>query len=349
MYVFRPHKHWLTMEHDCIFASAVALHVPGNVTLAARAATFSNPLNQQRGADPCMRFLNGRYFLTSTQNTNIAMRSATTIEGLKTAPSQVLWSDSTAGRNFDFWAPEFWFLNGNWHIYYAVAGNGDDNTHRLHVLRGGTNPNDPTIGTYSYVNSLIPANFNQWAVDGSILQLNSQLYFIFSGLKTNSPWTQCTYIVRMSSPTALSGNAVQISCPTFSWETAATPVQEGPEAITVNGVTHIVYSASHCSTDDYALGMLTLASGADPMVASSWTKTSTPVFTKNTAARVYGPGHHFMFQMGSNWYFAYHGKSAPGQGCGDLRTTRVQPFSISGSNLVFPAAVATAVAVPEPV
>ncbi|EEB92104.1 hypothetical protein MPER_09436, partial [Moniliophthora perniciosa FA553] len=224
--------------------------------------------------------------------------------------------------------------------YYAVAGNRDDNTHRLHVLRGGTNPNDPTVGTYTYVNSLIPANFDKWAVDGSILQLNNQLYFIFSGLKTNTPWTQCTYIVRMTNPTTLSGNAVEISCPTNSWvggafvvtveclnETAATPVQEGPEAIVVNGVTHIVYSASHCSTDDYA---------------------SNPVFTKNPSAGVYGPGHHFMFQKGTDWHFAYHGKSAPGQGCGDLRTTRVQPFSISGNDPVFPAAVGIDVAIPEP-
>jgi hypothetical protein len=55
-----------------------------------------------------------------------------------------------------------------------------------------------------------------------------------------------------------------------------------------------------------------------------------------------------MFQDGANWYFAYHGKSAPGQGCGDLRTTRVQPFNISGTTPVFPAAVATTVAVNEP-
>ncbi|KAF9261465.1 Arabinanase/levansucrase/invertase [Marasmius fiardii PR-910] len=332
-----------------LVASAFALvPVPSNVTLASRAGTFTNPLNQQRGADPCLRFINGRYFLTSTQNTNIAMRTATTIEGLKTATSKVLFSDSTAGRNFDFWAPEFWYLNGNWFIYYAVAGNGDDNTHRLHVLRGGTDANDPSTGPYTYVNSLIPQNFNQWAVDGSILQLNNQLYFLFSGQKTPSPWTQCTYIVKMTSPTQLSGNAVEISCPTQNWEKAATPVQEGPEAITVNGVTHIVYSGGHCSTDDYALGMLTLTTGADPMVASSWTKNPNPVFTKNTAAGVYGPGHHFMFQVGSNWYFAYHGKSAPGLGCGDLRTTRVQPFTVSGGTPVFPAAIATGVAVPEP-
>ncbi|KAF5373895.1 hypothetical protein D9758_000994 [Tetrapyrgos nigripes] len=316
--------------------------IPSNVTLAARqSGTFTNPLNQQRGADPCMRFINGRYFLTSTQNTNIQMRSATTVEGLKTATPKVL--------NFDFWAPEFWFLDGTWYIYYAVAGNGDDNTHRLHVLRGGTNANDPSAGTYTYVNSLIPSNFNQWAVDGSILQVGSQRYLIFSGLETSSPWTQCTYIIQMTSPTNITGNAVPISCPTLSWEVAATPVQEGPEAITINGVTHIVYSASHCSTDDYALGMLTLTTGANPIVASSWTKGPNPVFTKNVNAGVYGPGHHFMFQKGSNWYFAYHGKSAPGQGCGDLRTTRVQPFSISGTNPIFPAAIATGVAISEPV
>ncbi|KAK7034746.1 hypothetical protein VNI00_012153 [Paramarasmius palmivorus] len=370
--------------------SAFALGLPEhegytNVTLSSRAGTYSNPLNQQKGADPCMRYINGKYFLTSTQGTNIAIKTSATVEGLKSAPLQVLFTDSTAGRNFNFWSVSglllgrtelhycfkglpnsgqyfessfddlyrnyhsmIRFLNGNWYIYYAVAGNRDDNTHRLHVLRGGTNPNDPTVGTYTYVNSLIPANFDKWAVDGSILQLNNQLYFVFSGLKTNSPWTQCTYIVKMSNPTTLSGNAVEISCPTFSWETAATPVQEGPEVITVNGVTHIVYSASHCSTDDYALGLLTLSSGADPMVASSWTKGSSPVFTKNTSAGVYGPGHHFMFQKGDSWYFAYHGKSAPGQGCGDVRTTRVQPFSISGSNPVFPAAVATGVAIAEP-
>ncbi|KDQ25717.1 glycoside hydrolase family 43 protein [Pleurotus ostreatus PC15] len=298
-------------------ASATVL--PGtNTTLEARAGTFSNPLNQNRGADPCMRFINGRYFLTSTQNTNIQMRSATTIEGLKTASPSVLFSDSTSGR----------FLNGRWYIYYAVAGNGDDNTHRLHVLQGGTDANNPMSGSYAYVNSLIPSNFNAWAVDGSILQLDSRLYFIFSGKTTAAQWTQCTYIAPMSSPTALSGPAVQISCPNLSWEIAATPVQEGPEAITVGGVTHIVYSASHCSTDDY---------------------NPNPVFTRNNAAQVYGPGHHFMFQKDNQWMFAYHAKSAPGQGCGDLRTTRVQPFQIvGGSTPSFPAAVGTGVAVAEP-
>ncbi|KAF9261463.1 Arabinanase/levansucrase/invertase [Marasmius fiardii PR-910] len=203
-----------------------------------------------------------------------------------------------------------------------------------------------STGPYTFVNSLIPPNFDQWAVDGSILQLNNQLYLMFSGLKMPDPnWMQCLYMVKMSSPTQLSGDAVEISCPTEAWEKAAVPVQEGPEAITVDGVTRIVYSGGHCSTDDYALGMLTLTPGADPMVPSSWTKNPNPVFTKNTAA---GPLPSFMFQVDSEWYFAYHGKSEPNLGCGDLRTTRVQPFTISGDTPVFPVAVGDGVPVPEP-
>ncbi|KAG7092941.1 hypothetical protein E1B28_009243 [Marasmius oreades] len=293
-----------------------------------------------------MRFINGNYYLTSTQNSNIQMKSATTIEGLKSAASKVIFSDSTAGRNFDFWAPEFWYLDGTWHLYYSVAGNGDDATHRLHVARGGTNANDPSAGAYSYVGSLIPPNLStQWAADGSILEVGGSRYLIFSSFQGSN---QCLFIVRMTSPTTITGNAVVISCPTLTWEKSGSPVQEGPEAITINGVTHIVYSASFCGTDDYALGILTLSSGADPMSASSWVKSSNPLFSKDPSVGVYGPGHHFMFQKGSAWYFAYHAKSATNQGCGNTRTTRVQPFSTSGNNPVFPKPLGTGVAINEP-
>ncbi|KAH8831668.1 glycosyl hydrolase [Flagelloscypha sp. PMI_526] len=317
--------------------------------LVPRAGTFTNPLNTQKGADPCMRYINGKYFFSATQNTEIAIWSSTNITGLKTASNKkTVFTDSTAGRNYDFWAPEFWYLDGAWYIYYSVAGNFDDNTHRLYVLKGGTNSSDPTSGTYTHVSSLIPSNFDYWAVDGSILEVGGSRYLIYSGLASTTSWIQCTYIVKLSSPTTISGTASQISCPSYSWETVGAPVHEGQEALTVGNVTYIVYSASHCSSEDYALGLLTLKSGADPLVASSWTKSASPLFGKNTAAGVYGPGHHFMFQVGTQWMFAYHGKSAAGQGCGDLRTTRVQPFSVSSGSPVFPAAVATGVAVTDP-
>ncbi|KZV94635.1 Arabinanase/levansucrase/invertase [Exidia glandulosa HHB12029] len=314
-------------------------------TLLSRAGTYTNPLNTAKGADPCMRYINGWYYLTSTQNTNIAMKRSTTVNGLKNATLSTLFTDSTAGRNFHFWAPEFWYLNGRWHIYYAVAGNNDDGTHRMHVLQGGTDSSNPMNGAYSYVGPLIPPNRDAWAVDGTILTLSGVNYMVFSSFDGDD---QCLWIVRMASPTATSGNAVIISRPTYDWEKVGLNVNEGPEVIQTGGVTRIVFSASYCGGDGYSLGLLTLM-GTDPMVASSWEKYNQPLFGTNAANNVYGPGHHFMFQVNNAWYFAYHAKSGSGQSCGDTRTTRVQPFSIVSNRPVFPTAAALSTTIVEPV
>lgn len=102
-----------------LFLSLAALSLAslGNSSsVLSRAGTFSNPLNKRKGADPCMRYINGVYYMTSTQNTDIAMWAATTVEGIKTATPTVLFTDTTTGRNFDFWAPEFWYLDGRWYM-----------------------------------------------------------------------------------------------------------------------------------------------------------------------------------------------------------------------------------------
>ncbi|TFK99782.1 glycosyl hydrolase [Pterulicium gracile] len=217
-----------------------------------------------------------------------------TIAGPKTATKKTLFTDATAGRDWNL-------------CYYAVASNRNDNLHRLHALRGGTNANDPSTGPYTYASRLVPPNFDQWAVDGSILQLNGRLYLLFSGAPTTNPWRQNTYTSLMSSPTQLSGNAVMISGPTFNWEMVGPPVHEGQEFIQVGGVTRIVYSASHCSSEDY-IGSQPLHRDHPSKIV--WVKSPNPIFGKNVAAGVYGSGHHFMFQFGTQWFFAYHGRAA---------------------------------------
>lgn len=251
-----------------------------NGTLSRRAGTYTNPLNTAKGADPCMRYISGWYYLTSTQNSNIAMKRATTINGLKSAPLTTLFADSTAGRNFDFWAPEFWYLNGRWYIYYAVAGGGDDATHRMHVLQGGTDAANPMGGAYAYVGPLVPANRDTWAVDGTILTLNAVNYLVFSSFDGDD---QCLWIVRMTScvphevlltsrrrerpsdrllspgtlcsspglrmlyvPSVLSSRVLSERC--CQWEKVGLNVNEGPEVIQTGGVTRIVFSASYCTT-----------------------------------------------------------------------------------------------------
>jgi GH43 family beta-xylosidase len=106
-------------------------------------------------------------------------------------------------------------------------------------------------------------------------------------------------------------------------------VNEGPEILkNPAGKVFLVYSASGCWTDEYALGMLTL-NGTDPMVASNWVKTATPVFSKSPGRSVYGPGHNSFFKSpdGTEDWILYHANSSPGQGCTDTRSPRMQKFT----------------------
>jgi GH43 family beta-xylosidase len=75
-----------------------------------------------------------------------------------------------------------------------------------------------------------------------------------------------------------------------SWETVGGAVGEGPEMLRHNGKTFIVDSASHCSTPDYKLGLLTY-NGGDPLLSSLWVKSPNPVFQWSNANGVYGAGH----------------------------------------------------------
>lgn len=83
--------------------SAKILITLATVAASVSGVTYTNPLNQQRGADPCMRYINGKYYLTATQNANITMWSSPTIEGLKASSAATsVFTDSTAGRYEDF-------------------------------------------------------------------------------------------------------------------------------------------------------------------------------------------------------------------------------------------------------
>lgn len=123
-----------------------------------------------------------------------------------------------------------------------------------------------------------------------------------------------------------------ISSPQYSWETVGAPpaVNEAPEILKNSlGKVFLIYSASGCWTDDYALGMLSLNSSGNPLIASEWTKSAIPVFTKNPSNSVYGPGHNTFFKSlnGTEDWILYHANSAPGQGCADFRNPRMQKFS----------------------
>jgi hypothetical protein len=162
---------------------------------------------------------------------------------------------------------------------------------------------------------------NYWNIDGDAFRApDGTLYYTFSGMLNVD---QVICIAPMSNPYTLASPPVTISTPNNAWERNGAPpnVNEGPWGLTRNGKLFIVYSASGCWTDDYALGLLTLT-GSDPLSPFSWTKTG-PVFSKITT--VYGPGHNAVVQTADGqWWQMFHANSASGQGCGGGRLLRAQ-------------------------
>jgi GH43 family beta-xylosidase len=153
----------------------------------------------------------------------------------------------------------------------------------------------------------------------------------------------------MSNPWTLTGTRTLLTKPELSWELNGAPkVNEEPDILQRNGKTFLVYSASHCISDDDALGMLTLT-GTNPLLAASWTKSQTPVFVKNPTNRAYGPGHNGFFTLkdGTQSWLIYHANSNPNEGCGNPRMQQFTWNADGTPNFGSPVAIGTALTRPS--
>ncbi|MFC7614373.1 family 43 glycosylhydrolase [Actinokineospora soli] len=221
------------------------------------------------------------------------------------------------------WAPHLEMINNRWYLYYSVDPRPGYGARRTHVLESASS--DP-LGPYTYRGDLDLMPGDGWAIDGAVLRLNGALYFTFSAFASDG--LQSLYIAPMANPWTASAFGTRISAPTLAWERQDGAVNEGPFALQRGGRTFLTYSASHCNGPNYKLGMLEYR-GGNPLAAASWSKFANPIFQRNDAASVYGPGHHSFFSSpdGTETWIAYHANGSASQGCGTTRTTRVQKIS----------------------
>ncbi|HEX6354697.1 family 43 glycosylhydrolase [Actinophytocola sp.] len=338
------------VQLPCSTATSRVWRIPNYTSGPGGGATFANPL-VARGPDPWLQYYNGFYYLaTTTWNRTITMRKSRTLAGLTSAPETVIFNLTRPNGAGTMWAPEFHLLNGpngqRWYFYYTAGREPFDlGSQRIHVLESaGLDP----MGPYTFkADMLDPQQDNTWELDPSILQLNGQLYLLGTFYNGSQP----NFIRPLSNPWTASGTRRILSTPTFSWETVGGAVNEGAEVIQRNGRTFIVFSASHCSTPDYKLGILTY-NGGDPLQQSSWVKSSQPVFQRNNAAGVFAPGHNGFFKSpdGTEDWIVYHANSSANGGCDMNRSTRAQKFTWNADgtpNFGTPAAAGTRLPVPS--
>ena len=316
-------------------------------------ATFYNPVYEV-GPDPWVFQEGDTYYVTYTTGRNITLIETAKMSGLRTAEarSRVVWSPPASGMNSSqIWAPEIHRIDGVWYVYYAASDGNNDN-HRMWVLSNADA--DPLSDNWEDRGELeLPDD--KWAIDGSPVEIEGQWYLAWSGWEGNTNVQQDIYIARMVSPTEVTGERVRILQPEADWERNGTDprVVEGPQFIVHDNKLFLFYSAGGCWTDGYSLGALQLELGDDPLLADSWTRLEeNPLFVSNAAARAYGPGHNSFFTSpdGTEDWILYHANAQPGQGCGDQRSMRMQPFSWSAEGLPVlgePAALGQALPVPS--
>jgi GH43 family beta-xylosidase len=291
------------------------------------AQVYSNPISDL--ADPHITYYDNHYYLTGTTGSNITIKKASTLNSLKFATSVVAFIPPSGGPCCNFWAPELHRINNTWYIYYTAGNSPDLLSQRTWVIENTSA--DPVEGTWTSRGQIYHPVENFWAIDGSVFQLGDKHYFTWSGHIDASSDVQHIFISEMSNPWTLIGPRVLISSPQYLWERNG-EVNEAPVALQGNDKLFLFYSASGCWTDDYAVGMLSMDTSDDPLIASSWTKSDNAVFATNVVAYSYGPGHNAFFVSpdGTEVWNIYHATTVEAGACDNTRTTRAQVVKWNG-------------------
>jgi GH43 family beta-xylosidase len=318
------------------FAKRLALLLLLCSPLFLSAQYFQNQLRGS-GPDPSLVYHAGFWYLTYTYGNQLVMCKAASIKDLPTATENVVWTDNTPSRYSNMWAPELFYLNKpdglpgekRWYLYYC-ADDGNIPNHYNYVLESaGSDP----LGPYIFKNKLVPTNADSKGIDGSVLVKNDgSLYFLWSEIASN------ICIATMSNPWTVSSGKVVLATPNQPWEQSGGAVIEAPAPIKKGGKTFIAYSASHCQTPNYAMGLLTNTDG-NYMNAASWTKLPYPIFTSTEPDGVYGPGGSSFFKSpdGTEDWMVYHATANSAGGCDQNRNPRVQRIYWHSDNTpIFP-------------
>ena len=287
--------------------------------------TFTNPIKPD-GADPWVVQAGSKYYLCyANGDKKIYIRPMDKLEGMRSAKDTLIYTAPDTGMySKETWAPELHYVDGHWYVYYA-ADDGTNANHRMYVLEGGTNPDNPLDGSYTFKGKIYDASNDRWAIDGTVLKYNGQNYFVWSGWDVSNGNEQNLYIASMSNPWTLSSSRVCISKPTNSWEkTGSSSINEGPQILVNGSKVHIVYSAAGSWSDNYCLGCITCTDG-NLLNPSSWTKSSSPVFKKTE--HTFGVGHASFVKSkdGKEDWIVYH--AAQYSGSKWSRNIRTQMFT----------------------
>ncbi|KAI0976708.1 glycosyl hydrolase [Xylaria arbuscula] len=133
--------------------------------------------------DPFVNSFCGRYYFTYTTGNRIEVWSSGSLVDIEaSATRHQIWQPPPgSNHSADIWAPELHALRGRWYIYYAAADPKRGNeSHRMYVLGGPPATEAPCSGQWEFLGPIQDMP-DQWAIDGTVFELEDQLYLAYSG------------------------------------------------------------------------------------------------------------------------------------------------------------------------
>ena len=270
----------------------------------------------EQRADPHISRVDGWYYFTASvpEFDRIVLRKARTLKELPDAVEKIIWTKHPEGpMSCNIWAPEMHRVDGKWMIYFAAARSGADEKgvydHRIYALENG-NP-DPMDGGFTE-KGRIDTGWESFSLDSTTVVFEGKRYFIWAQRDFAIPGNSNLYIAEMKNALELKLPAVRLSIPEYDWECRGFLVNEGPSCLIHGGNLYLTYSGS--ATDErYAMGMLTLKAGDNPLDPAAWTKSPVPVMVTEEENGLYGPGHNsFTVDEDGNDLLVFHARPYPG-------------------------------------
>ena len=304
----------------------ISLIAFANLSLKAQDTnTFANPI-LTNGADPYAYYhSDGNFYFMATRGDRLNLWQTKDITQIANVKPKTIWMAPPAGPNScSIWAPEIHYLNGKWFIYYSAADKKNDTDAARHIWVLENSSANPMEGEWIDRGQI---NTHYTGIDGSIFEANGKIYFLYSAYVDNH---SDVMIAEMQNPWTLKQPEVDLAAPKYSWEQINDrSILEGPIFLGGPGEkVFIVFSASACWDDHYALGLLTASGKADLLNPTSWSRSEVPVFEMSVKNSVYGPGHNGFFKSpdGNEDWIIYHGKNQSSGDCAK-RSTRTQKIT----------------------
>ena len=254
-------------------------------------------------ADPFILYADSKYYLYSTGNKGISVRSSVDLCVFDTYDSPALSLSDFPWTVDRCWAPEVYAYNGSYYMIFSAMSNTGSHTINIGKSRTPLGPFRPMTDQPFYAPGYS-------VIDASLLFDGDRIFLYYSkdcsqNIINGVHVSQTCGIEVASDLSSTIGEAVVLSTPEQPWEKRDPNWQwnEGPVVIAHEGKYYLFYSANYYQTKDYSVGY---AVSDSPL--GNYVKPKNNCVLKGNDVDVTGTGHcnYFRSPDGTELYMCYH-------------------------------------------